>query len=175
MTDESPPNDPTTGRVKVDSDDEDESMITPAMEAAIGQPGEPVVIPISRELVRRMAEAIEEEDPALLASLEDEDSHAEVPPWAIYIHYGRYRPARLPDAPRRGLMAADELTLLTPIHIGDVLTVVPHIADIRERIGGRVGHSLFVEHEWTYTNQHGEDVARTRRTVTFFKDKHSGE
>ena len=168
MTDE-----PRPGRS--DADDEDESMITPAMEAEIGKLGDPVEIPISGELVRRMAEALEEDDPALLAALESADENAEVPPWAMFVRYGRYRPRRLPDAPKRGLMAADELTLLAPIHLGDLLTVVPHIADIRERIGGRVGHSLFVDHEWTYTNQNGEEVARTRRTVTFFKDTHSGE
>ena len=48
------------------------------------------------------------------------------------------------------------------------------IAGMNERIGGRVGHALFVDHEWTYTNQHGVDVATTRRTVAYFKQKHSG-
>lgn len=158
-----------------DTQDDDESMITPAMQAEIGKPGDPVQIPISRELVRRMAEALEEDDPALLAALESDEERPEVPGWAMFIHFGRYRQRRLPDAPKRGLMAADEMTLLAPIHVGDVLTAVARIADIRERIGGRVGHSLFVDHEWTYTNQHGEEVARTRRTVTFFKGTHSGE
>ena len=154
--------------------DDDESMITPAMEAAVGELGEPVEVTISRELVRRMAESLEE-DPALLAALEDEDATPEVPGWALFVHFGRYRQRQLPDGPKRGLMAADELTLLAPIHVGDTLTVVSKIAGINERIGGRVGHALFVDHEWSYTNQHGVEVARTRRTVTHFKQKHSGE
>lgn len=158
-----------------DRPDEDESMITPAMEAEIGKPGKPVEMQISRELVRRMAEALEEDDPALLAALESDEERPEVPAWATFIHFGRYRPRRLPGLPKRGLMAADEMTMLAPIHVGDVLTVVARVADIRERIGGRVGHSLFVDHEWTYTNQDGTEVARTRRTVTFFKGTHSGE
>jgi hypothetical protein len=144
------------------------------MEAAIGIPGDPIEVSITRELVRRMAEALEEDDPALLAALEGDEPNPEVPPWATLVHFGRYRTERLPDMPERGLMAADEMTILGSIHIGDVLTVVPRIADIQERIGGRVGHSLFVHHEWTYTNQHGEEVARTRRTVAIFKGKHTG-
>lgn len=155
--------------------DDDESMITPAMEAAIGTLGDPIEVQITRELVRRMAEALDEADPALIAALESDEETPELPAWALFVHFGRYRQRRLPDAPKRGLMAADELTILAPVRAGDRLTVVSKIAGINERIGGRVGHSLFVDHEWSYTNQHGEEVARTRRTVTFFKDKHSGE
>ena len=157
-----------------ETDDDDESMITPAMEAAIGREGDPVTLTITRELVRRMAEALDEPDPALLAALESDDATPEAPGWALFVHFGRYRQPDLPDAPPRGLMAADELTLLAPIHVGDELTVVSRIAGMNERIGGRVGHSLFVDHEWTFSNQHGVDVATTRRTVAYFKQKHSG-
>ena len=153
---------------------DDESMITPAMEAEIDAPGDPIEVTITRELVRRMAEALDA-DPDLIAVLESAEETPEGPAWALFVHFGRYRQRRLPDAPKRGLMAADELTILAPVRVGDTLTVVSKIAGINERIGGRVGHSLFVDHEWTYTNQRGEEVARTRRTVTFFKDKHSGE
>ena len=155
--------------------DEDESLITPAMRAAVGVEDAPIVIHISRELVRRMAEALDEDDPALLAALASGESRPEVPPWAIFTHYSKYRPGRVPDAPERGLMAADEMTMLAPVRVGDTLRVVRRVADVQERIGGRVGHSLFVHHEWTYTNQDGVEVARTRRTVTYFKGKHTGE
>ena len=167
MSDETP-------QAATDESDEDESMITPAMEAEIGILGEPDTMTINRELVRGMAEALDE-DSALLAALEDEEGTPEVPGWALFTYFGRTRQRRLPDAPKRGLMAADELTLLAPIRVGDTLTVVSKIAGMNERIGGRVGHALFVDHEWSYTNQDDVEVARTRRTVTFFKQKHSGE
>ena len=122
-----------------DETDDDESMITPAMEAAIGREGDPVTATITRELVRRMAEALDEGDAELLAALESDDATPEVPGWALFVHFGRYRQPELPDAPPRGLMAADELTLLAPIHVGDELTVVSRIAGMNERIGGRVG------------------------------------
>ena len=153
----------------------DASMITPAMQAAIGREAGRFMIEIDADLVRRLAEALEVDDPGLRDALERNEIGAEVPPWAILTHYGRLRPDRVPDAPLRGLQAADEFTILAPIRIGDRLTVVQRLADVQERIGGRVGHSLFVHHEWSYTNQHGEVVARTRRTRAHFKGRHSGE
>jgi hypothetical protein len=154
---------------------DDESMMTPAMESAIGKEGEAVVVEVNRELVRRLVEALEEEDESVLAAIESDDPHAEVPAYALITAATRQRQLTVPDAPKRGLMAADEWQIKAPIHIGDRLTIVPRIADIQERIGGRVGHSLFVHHEWVYTNQDDVEVARIRRTITLFKEKHSGE
>ncbi|PZC47596.1 MAG: N-terminal half of MaoC dehydratase [Chloroflexi bacterium] len=163
-----------------DEERDEQSLITPAMQAAIGSEGAPFTIDISAELVRRLAEALEADAPNLLAAIEQAETTpgvrgAEVPPWAILTHYGRLRPEPVPDAPARGLQAADEFTIMGPIHIGDRLTIVPRLADIQERIGGRVGHALFVHHDWSYINQLGEVVARTRRTRAHFLGKHSGE
>ncbi|MCY3919930.1 MAG: MaoC family dehydratase N-terminal domain-containing protein [Chloroflexi bacterium] len=154
---------------------DDASMVTPAMQAAIGQEAGQFTIEIDADLVRRLAEALEVDDAELRAALRCGEVGTEVPPWAVLTHYGRLRPNPVPDAPLRGLQAADEFTILGPIRIGDRLTVVQRLADVQERIGGRVGHSLFVHHEWSYTNQHGEVVARTRRTRAHFAGKHSGE
>ena len=154
---------------------EEQSLITPAMEAAIGSEYEPFTIEITPELVRRMADALDADDEALRTALERQELGVEVPPWAILTHYGGLRPNPVPDAPARGLQAADEFTILGPVRTGDRLTIVQRLADIQERIGGRVGHSLFVHHEWSYTNQHGDVVARTRRTRAHFVGKHTGE
>ena len=154
---------------------EDESWITPAMEAAIGQKVGEFTLEIDPELVWRMVQALEVDDSELQAAIESGEPGAEVPAWAILTYYGRLRPAPVPDAPERGLQAADEFTILGPIRLGDRLTIVQRLADVQERIGGRVGHSLFVHHEWDYTNQDGETVARTRRTRAHFAGKHSGE
>lgn len=154
---------------------DNESMITPDMADAIGREDEPITVEINRELVRRLAEAIEETDPSLLTSLETVNKRVLVPHWAIFTVSAQLRQQKPPDIPKRGLMAGDEHWMLAPIYIGDILTIVGRIADIQERIGGRVGHSLFVHYEWTYMNQNGMDVARSRRTVAYFKDKHNGE
>ena len=72
-------------------------------------------------------------------------------------------------------MAADAWEVKADIHLGDQQTIVPRLAEIQERIGGRVGHSLFIHHEWVYTNQDEVEVARVRRTVTHFQTRHTGE
>ena len=172
MSDQASPADASPA---ADADGTEESLITPAMRAAIGEESEPFTIEITAELVSRMAEALEEDDPALRAVLESGETGAELPPWAILTHYGRLRPEPVPDAPARGLQAADEFTILGPIRLGDRLTIVQRLADVQERIGGRVGHSLFVHHEWSYTDQEGRVVARTRRTRAHFMGRHSGE
>ena len=155
------------------------STVCPAILAtrltAIGKEVGEFTLEIDPELVWRMAQALEADDPDLQAVIESGEPGAEVPAWAILTYYGRLRPAPVPDAPERGLQAADEFTVLGPIRLGDRLSIVQRLADVQERIGGRVGHSLFVHHEWDYTNQHGEIVARTRRTRAHFAGKHSGE
>jgi hypothetical protein len=154
---------------------DDESLITPDMEASIGTEGDPVTISINPELVRRLVESLEEEDADVLAAVESDDPNAEIPAYALITAATRQRQLTVPDVPKRGLMAADEWRVEGAIHMGDTLTITPRIAEIQERIGGRVGHSLFVHHEWVYENQHGDVVARVRRTTAHFKDKHSGE
>ena len=154
---------------------DEESLITAAMEASIGTEGEPVTISINPELVRRLVESLEEEEESVLAAVESGDPEAEIPAYALITAATRQRQLTVPDLPRRGLMAADEWRISGAIHMGDTLTITPRIAEIQERIGGRVGHSLFVHHEWVYENQHGQVVARVRRTTAHFKDKHSGE
>ena len=174
MSDETTPAGGATSEEE-EEEEEEQSLITPAMQAAVGVETEPFTIEITAELVSRLAEALEVDDPDLQALLRSGETGAELPPWAVLTHYGRLRPGAVPDAPERGLQAADEFTILGPIRLGDRLTIVQRLADVQERIGGRVGHSLFVHHEWAYTNQAGEVVARTRRTRAHFVGRHSND
>lgn len=150
---------------------DEETLITPAMRAAIGREGTPAHISIDRELVRRLAEALEEDDQALRLALTDPQAKTVAPPYALLLAISRMEQIAVPDAPRNTLIAADEWQWFAPVYVGDALTVVPRIADVQERIGGRVGHSLFAQHEWTCTNQHGVLVARVRRTMTYFPER----
>lgn len=149
----------------------DESLITPAMQAAIGSEGEPVRVEISREVVRRMAEALDEDDPAILAAIDGDDPHPVVPSYALICIISHMSEMRVPDVPGHGLMAADDWTYLNPVRVGDRITVRPRVADIQERIGGRVGHSLFVRHEWICENQAGVEIARVRRTIAHYPER----
>ena len=154
---------------------DDESLITPAMEAAIGTEGEPRTVTIDKELVLRLMHALNEDDPDLIAAVEAEDTSYPIPTYALLTTSTSQRQLTVPDAPERALMAADAWEVKGDIHLGDTMTIVPRLADISERIGGRVGHSLFINHEWVYTNQDNVEVARVRRTVTHFKAQHTGE
>ena len=154
---------------------DDESLITPAMEAAIGSEGEPRVVTIDKELVQRLMHALGEDDADLIAAVDTGDDSYPIPTYALLTTSTSQRQLTVPDAPERALMAADAWEVKADIHLGDTMTIVPRLADISERIGGRVGHSLFINHEWVYTNQHDVEVARVRRTVTHFKAQHSGE
>lgn len=154
---------------------DDESMITPAMEAAIGSEGEPREVTIDKELVLRLMRALDEDDEELMAAVEAGDVSHPIPTYALLTTSTSQRQLTVPDAPERALMASDAWEVKADIHLGDQMTIVPRLAEIQERIGGRVGHSLFVHHEWVYTNQDDVEVARVRRTVTHFRQRHSGE
>lgn len=154
---------------------DDESLITPAMEAAIGTEGEPREVTVDKELVLRLMHALDEDDQDLLAAVEAGDQEYPIPTYALLTTSTSQRQLKVPDAPERALMAADAWEVKADIHLGDQLTIVPRLAEIQERIGGRVGHSLFIHHEWVYTNQDAVEVARVRRTVTHFQSRHTGE
>ena len=154
---------------------DDDSVMTPDMRATIGREGEAVSFEIDREMVRRLAEAVEEEDPAVLAAINSDDPDAPLPPYALLTVSTRMRQLTVPDMPQHALMAAEEFEVLAPIRSGVRYTATPRVADIQERIGGRVGHSLFVHHEWVYRSPQGDVVARVRRTIAHFFDRHSGE
>ena len=154
---------------------DDESLITPAMEAAIGIEGEPREVTVDKELVLRLMHALDEEDEELIAAVEAGDATYPIPTYALLTTSTSQRQMSVPDAPERALMAADAWEVKADIHLGDTMTIVPRLAEIQERIGGRVGHSLFIHHEWVYTNQDDVEVARVRRTVAHFQARHTGE
>jgi hypothetical protein len=118
---------------------DDESIITPAMRAAIGAEGEPFTIELPGDLVSRTAETLEADNPELRAALTAGVAGTEVPPWAILTYYGRLRSDAMPGAPERGLQAADEYTILGPIRPDDRLTIVQWLADVQERMGSGSG------------------------------------
>ena len=162
---------------------DEESLIPPELAAAVGREMGSSRAWVEAELVRRMAAAFEVRDPALDAALASNDRGYDLPAWAIY---SITRPQRIETPgidPWGTLMAAEELHLVTPLHLDDRLHIDQRIAGLQERIGGRVGHSLFIHIEWRYRRiagragaEHiGEEVARVRHTLAHFRGRHSGE
>ena len=155
---------------------DDESLITPAMEAAIGTEGEAVTATVEAAALQQLMEALEEDDQTLLDAAASGDPSVDLPTYALLTMSRRQEQMSVPDVPTRALMASEAWTVSNPIRIGDELRIQPRIAEIQERIGGRVGHSLFVHHEWVYSNAAtGEELARVRRTIAHFKEQHTGE
>ena len=56
-----------------------------------------------------------------------------------------------------------ELDFYMPMKVGDTLTTVARLADVREKVG-KSGSMIILLIEVTYTNQKGELVARCRNT-----------
>ena len=162
---------------------EEESLIPPELAAAVGREMASSRAWVEAELVRRTAAAFEVEDPELEAALAANDRTYDLPPWAIY-SISRPQGIETPGIdPWSTLMAAEELHILSPLHLDDRLHVQQRIADVQERIGGRVGHSLFIHLEWRYRRMRGrpgaeeigEEVARVRHTLAHFRERHTGE
>ena len=157
-------------------DAEDEaSWITPALAAAIGVEGAATVATVEAELVRRLAVAFEEEDPKLTRALAGNDRSYALPPWAVH-SIARPQAVAIPGIRSwDSLLAAEELQVLGAMRLDDRITISSQLADVQERIGGRVGHSLFLILEWRYSQASGADVARIRHTLTHFRQRHTGE
>lgn len=167
--------------------EEDESLIPPELAAAVGKEMGTSRARVEAEFVRRMASSFDVEDAELDRALASNDRSYDLPPWAIY---SISRPQRIDTPgidPWSTLMAAEELQLTRLLHLDDHLHIDQRIADVQERIGGRVGQSVFIHLEWRYRLLHkaggksgeqdeiGEEVARVRHTMAYFRGRHTGE
>src|SRR3712207_8753539 len=120
----------------------DESLITPELQARIDVPSEPVTLTLTPLLVRRVRE--------MLAGAA-ETEHEEVPPAALLMPDAGREVAPLPGLPGSGLVTGDELELRRHPRMGETLTSVSRLVDLSERFGSRLGHTLSVRHEWTFS------------------------
>jgi N-terminal half of MaoC dehydratase len=146
------------------SDEEEQSLITDEHRAAIGVKGDPVTVTVNEIEVYRMRDVIEDKDPRWA------DGTGIAPPYSI-ASYGA-RPGRgmvfvLPN----GLLTQQEWRFTRPFKIGEELTAIPQVIDIRERMGGRYGHTVIVTHATDYFDTAGEHVAAALTTFTQFDPK----
>ncbi len=146
-----------------------EEIITDEMKKAVGVPSKPVTIEIEKGMIRKFAESIEDPNP-----LWQDEGYAKkaryggiiAPPGLLMGVEMRGRGMELPFQLPGGqiLDGGGEWEYIKPIKPGDVLTVVDKLHDLRER-EGRMGKMLFIVTETTWTNQHGELVARALGTL----------
>jgi acyl dehydratase len=138
----------------------DESFITEALRARVGVASEPRRVTVSPELVRRIRETLADGPVA-----ESED----VPPAVLSVLESANPLASVESLPGSSLVTGDEWEWRRPLRLGETLTSVNRLADAYERFGGRLGHALFLRHEWQIDDADGETVAFVRRSIAHYE------
>ena len=144
--------------------EEEQSLITDEHRALIGQKTDPVQVTITEEHATRMRDVLEDSDPRWA------DGTGVAAPYAIASFGGR--PSRnMPFILPNGLLTQQEWRFTRPFRIGEELTAVSSVVDIRERLGGRYGHSVLVTSSVDYYDADGKHVAAALSTLTQFDPK----
>lgn len=151
-----------------------EFIITDQMRQLIGWQSPPYTREVEKGAVRKYADAIGDPNP-----LYRDEEYARksayggiiVPPTFLttfnpYEH-GVERPPITHPRRRGGASAGDRYEYYLPVKVGDTITCQVKVADVYER-EGRTGRLLFSVHEMTFTNQHGQMVAKRWWTSVSF-------
>lgn len=131
------------------------SIITAAMQAAVGAVGEEQTVAIERGAVVRFAEAIGDSNAA----------YPDVAPPTFLRSLGRAIP-ELPDADSvpRALDGGSAWTYGPTVSPGDTVSIATTLESIKER-SGKMGAMLIADYVTRYVNQRGETVATQVNTV----------
>lgn len=74
-----------------------------------------------------------------------------------------------------GILTQQEWKFTRPFRIGEELKSVGQVFDIRERLGGRYGHSVLVTTSTDYYDGDGNHVGASLLTVTQFDPARAGK
>ena len=154
-----------------------DSVITDEMRSLIGVESEPSIYEIETEPIRRWAEAIGNPNP-----LYHDEEYAKKSSYggiiAPFGFVGNYAfpvkaggpPPRVKSPFWRHLNGGNEYEFFKPVKAGDVLTATSKLADLYERQGRpEIGRLLFQVTETVFSNQKGEVVVKTRRTLITYE------
>ncbi len=154
---------------------EQKSYISPEMKTLLGK--ETILKgtePVDAGKIRRFAKSLGFDDP----SYYDLKSGRPIAPLTFVFSVNhdslcevdeRGRPTnRLPHPPpfRRGVRGGNRYQFFRPIRVGDEITVVRKITDLKEK-QGKSGPLVLMSYEMKYTNQHGEILGLNTETVIF--------
>lgn len=142
----------------------EKSLITDEHRAAIGQKSDPVKVTIREADAKRMRDVLEDKDPRFA------DGTGIAPPYVI-AGLGGGRPRGMPMVLPNGLLTQQEWKFTRPFKIGEELTAVSQVFDIRDRLGGRYGYSVLVTSGTEYFDADGNHVAAAMITITQFDPK----
>ncbi|MFN8506574.1 MAG: MaoC family dehydratase N-terminal domain-containing protein [Dehalococcoidia bacterium] len=149
--------------------EEEQSLITDEHRALIGVPGEPSTVVVREADAKRMRDVLGDSDPRWA------DGTGMAPPYVIAFFGGRggggrATPQLLPGA----ILTQQEWKFSRPFKIGEELKAVGQVFDIRERLGGRYGHSVLVTTSTDYYDAAGQHVAASLLTITQFDPARAG-
>jgi len=144
----------------------EQSLITDEHRAQIGIKSDPIAVTVREADAHRMRDMLGDSDPRYA------DGTGVAPPYLLAMFGGRGpggpgargMPSILPG----GLLTQQEWRFLRPFRIGEELTAITQVVDIRERLGGRYGYSVLVTSETDYFGTEGEQVAAVMSTITQF-------
>jgi acyl dehydratase len=134
--------------------------------SALGVESAAVSYDVEKGAIRKFAEAIGDDEPIYYDETAAQAAGFKTilaPPTFLCT----FRAQELPDLQiqfgRVRLNGGNEYEYYKPIYAGDTITLTAKYADVSER-SGRTGNMVFVITELTFTNQHGEVVAKGRNT-----------
>ncbi len=143
---------------------EEQSKITEDHLALIGVTGDPVMVQINEEDARRIRDTLEDTDPRYA------DGTGIAPPYVLANIPGA-RPRQSVQVLPGSLLTQQEWRFSGPLKIGQPLKALSKIIDIRERMGGRYGHTVLVTTSTDYYDPDGNHVAANMTTVSQFDPK----
>jgi len=142
----------------------DQSLITEEHRAAIGRKSEPAKVIIDPVDASRMRDVLEDKDPRYA------EGTGLAPAYVIAGMGGGPRRG-MPQVLPGGLLTQQEWKFSRPFKVGEELTAVSQVFDIRDRLGGRYGYSVLVTQGTEYFDTEGNHVASAMITITQFDPK----
>lgn len=142
----------------------EQSLITEEHRAQIGKKSDPIKVTINETDARRMRDILDDKDPRYA------DGTGVAAPYVIAGMQGGPRRG-MPQVLPGGLLTQQEWKFSRPFKIGEELSAVTQVFDIRDRLGGRYGYSVLVTSGTEYFDAEGNHVASAMLTITQFDPK----
>ena len=139
------------------------------LRSKIGVEWEPRTYEIEREMIRRFARAVGDPNPLWQDEQYARASHyggiIAPPTFILAIGFEQFVEDLMSLTPfGTVLMGSTELECYQPIRLGDVITVIFKISNLRER-EGTMGKMAFMTFDSSYKNQRQELVAKCRQMI----------
>ena len=129
------------------------------LKSKVGVEWEPREYEIGREMIRRFARAVDDNNPLW------QDGTIAPPTFLLAIGFEQFVEDLVSLTPfNTVLMGSTDLECYLPIRRGDVITVIFKISNLRER-QGEMGKMAFMTFDGSYQNQRQELVARCRQMI----------